>query len=418
MTDASLIEDAERVRRDLAQDLRLGFESLIQFARDRAINPALRNDAILLKMALDPSPTEDSENAAHGDALVLIEEILHDNATANPEARARKARRDAVLNSFHARDTPRGVMLRARGLGYLYARSGFHLRGVDLDLRQGEITGVIGENANGKTTLFRILVGELKHKEGTLTYPGLGAEKPEAINWATVKRGIAYVPQTLGRWFGSLEDNLRYAAAIKGITGAANDQEIDYIIERLGLRDYLNHGWDALSGGFKLRFELARALVWKPKLLVLDEPLANLDFRSQLVILRDLRDLANSFTNPIAVVLSSQHLYEVEAVADRILFLKQGHVVFNGLLADVGANRTQNVYELGCDLDLSELRARLRDANVLRVAFDGISKVIYTHRALGRTEMIRLLLDRDIDIRYFRDISRSVKQLFDVEQSG
>ncbi len=147
----------------------MGFDSLVQFARDHAIDPGLRNSAILLKMAPEPSPTEDSETAAHGDALGLIAEILHDNATAEPQARARKARRDAALNSFHGRDTHRGVVLRAQGLGYLYPRSGFHLQGVDLDLRQGEITGVIGENTNGKTTLFRILVGELKHKEGTLS---------------------------------------------------------------------------------------------------------------------------------------------------------------------------------------------------------------------------------------------------------
>ncbi len=201
----------------------------------------------------------------------------------------------------------------------------------------------------------------------------MGAEKPDAINWAIVKRGIAYVPQTLGRWFGSLRDNLRYAAAVKGITGTANDQEVDDIIERPGLRDDLNRGWEALSGGFKLPFELARARVWTPKLLVLPEPLANLDFRSQLVILRDLPELANSFTNPIAVVLPSQHLYEVKAVADCILFLKQARVVFNGPLAEVGTNRSQNVCELGCNLDLHELCTRLRHPEVLRVAFDRIS---------------------------------------------
>ena len=91
-----------------------------------------------------------------------------------------------------------------------------------------------------------------------------------------------------------LRSNLHYEAAIHGVGRADNEREVDFIVERLGFRGELDKEWHELSGGFRLRFALARALVWKPKLLILDEPLANLDFITQQIVLNDLRHLTDS----------------------------------------------------------------------------------------------------------------------------
>lgn len=153
---------------------------------------------------------------------------------------------------------------------------------------------------------------------------------------------------------------------------------MNYVIERLDLRDHIGKAWPELSGGFKLRFSLAKALLKKPKLLVLDEPLGNLDFRAQQVVLRDVHDLTKSLREPMVVLISSQHLHEIEAVSDSIVFLKKGQVAYNGPIDAIGKARTCNTYELGTDCDLDKLRQLLREANCHNIQFNGISYVITT----------------------------------------
>ena len=202
-------------------------------------------------------------------------------------------------------------------MGKRFKRSSFHLEDINLDLYLGEITSVVGENGNGKTTLFRLVVGEISADEGHLEYPLLSLDENE-LDWFDIKKQIAYVPQDLPKWYGSLKSNIQYAAAIHGLKGTDNQREVDFIIRRLGLENHLTKRWKELSGGYKLRFALAKALVTKPKLLVIDEPLANLDFKAQQIILSDLRNLSRSLKHPVAILLSSQHLHEIESVTDNI----------------------------------------------------------------------------------------------------
>ncbi len=136
------------------------------------------------------------------------------------------------------------------------------------------------------------------------------------MDWIKIKNQIAYVKQEIPKWHGSLRENLHFDS-IHGIKGLQNKKDVDFILHRLGLIEYQNREWNELSGGFKLRFTLAKALVWKPSLIILDEPLANLDIHAQILVLNDLRDLANSSKYPVSIVISSQHLHEVEHIANK-----------------------------------------------------------------------------------------------------
>jgi ABC-2 type transport system ATP-binding protein len=327
---------------------------------------------------------------------------------------------ELVIQRLKARDRLRGRQIEKRtafhcsGLGKTYPD--FKLEGIDLELKLGEITGVVGENANGKTTLFRLMVGENRPSVGQMTFPELGQTNVQKINWAAVHTGLAYVPQTLSPWPGSLEDNLRFAAASHGILGEANDRAFEYIVERMSLREQLNKPWKILSGGFRLRFELAKALIWSPKILVLDEPLANLDFRAQWTVLRDIRRMSRSYTDPIAVIISSQHLHEIEALADNILFLRAGSVVFNGPRGDIGKTRSENAFEVICELPLQQALQPYIGNGVRSVMFDGMSHVVVTDVGFGAVEMLQTMMDIGCPPSYFRDISRSVKRLFDTQQ--
>src|SRR5690606_29231484 len=110
-----------------------------------------------------------------------------------------------------------------------------------------------------------------------------------------------------------------------------------------------NHQWSELSSGYKMRFELARTFLRKPKILLLDEPLANLDVLAQQLILEDLKNLSQSISNPLGIVLSSQQLFEVEKVSDKILFLKNGAPIY---LAEANEESKELMTILEIDMEI------------------------------------------------------------------
>lgn len=292
----------------------------------------------------------------------------------------------------------------------------FQLTLPELELKLGEITSLVGENGNGKTTLLRIIIGELAQSSAILKYPAL--VNPKKHNWYKIKQQIAYIPQSLPAWNGLLVDNLHFTAAINGIKGKENEDEVNFILWRLGLYEYRNATWNQISAGFKMRFALAKSLVWKPKLLVLDEPLANLDVNTQQLFLQDLRDLADSLAYPKAIILSSQHLYEVENITDNIVFLKQGSVLYNGKLADFGEDREANAFELSCSLSKYELMDLLEEKiSCTEVDIIGHNQyIVNTSIDITANDIMKLFIDYNISLNYFRDISKSTRRLFKTEK--
>jgi len=142
--------------------------------------------------------------------------------------------------------------------------------------------------------------------------------------------------------------------------------------------------------------------------------LANLDIKTQLLVLRDLRDMANSLRYPIAVLLSSQHLHEIESVSDKILFLKNGEVTFFGSLDEIGRERQLNTFEFNGPFTLAELREKLADFPHRELYYNGMSFVVKTELSTDQATFLQYLLDKEIPFSYFRDVSQSVKQLFDL----
>ncbi|WP_375771364.1 ABC transporter ATP-binding protein [Archangium gephyra] len=289
----------------------------------------------------------------------------------------------------------------------------FSLAGVSIAARAGEITGVVGTNGSGKTTLLQILAGTLLADEGELLYPAL---EPASFEWLELRDRIAYVQQQPPPWHGTVVEQLMLHASLRGINGEANEDEVEFILHRLGLEKYRNVRRNQLSGGFQMRFELAKALVSSPWLLVLDEPLAPLDTNSQQIFLQDLRDLANSMSNPLAVIVSSQHLFEIESVADQILVLDNGRLRFCGHVGELGNSRSMNSYELGCSAPLELIQRTLSCFQAIRVESSGRNLLIHTPLNISSTAILRALLAEPLlEVRYFRNISNSSRRLLAAE---
>ncbi len=289
-----------------------------------------------------------------------------------------------------------------------FSRGGFALGPVNMEIYYGDVWGLVGENGNGKTTLLRILARDLRFDSGTLTY---SPDFPSSSDYALRTR-LAYIPQRTPRWFGSVKTNLQFTATHYGITGEENEIWVMMMIIRFGLYPFRNHNWSELSSGFKMRFELARTFLRKPNLLLLDEPLANLDILAQQIILEDLRYLAKSLSHPLGIVLSSQQLFEVEKISDKIIFLKQGAPTL--LQESISTMNRPNGYvvELEIGATREQLMSSIQSLHITQISFNGGQFILGFEHEAGLSALLTCLIQSNIPIKYIRDISTSSRRLF------
>jgi ABC-2 type transport system ATP-binding protein len=314
---------------------------------------------------------------------------------------------EKLLHQINNVDTSKSNEVRslidAREIGKAYAKGNFSLKPISLQVNTGAILGVVGENGNGKTTLLRCLSGQLAIDKGAIHYRLL--DNPDYYN---IKNHVAFIPQRISRWYGFLRDNLHFSASIAGITGAQNKLMVDFMLERLNLADYAHLNWSQISSGYRTRFEIARVLLQRPRLLILDEPLANLDINAQQTILNDLKFMAKSAYHPMGIILSSQQLHEVEKVADTVLFIKQGNCLFR--TGDADTAMTGFVLEIETTADREQLIAILADT-AIQIQYNGGFYTI-TSDTDRPADIIGMLISSQIPITYFRDITYSTKRYF------
>ncbi len=194
------------------------------------------------------------------------------------------------------------------------------VNGVDFKVKRGEVLGLLGPNAAGKTTLMRIMTGYLPATEGTVKIGGKDVfDQP-----LEAKKNIGYLPENPPLYPEmSVKMYLGFTAEIRGVPRGERRQRVAEVIEMTGLGDVRDRLIDNISKGYRQRVGLAQALVHDPDVLILDEPTVGLDPR-QII---DIRNLIKSQAGKRTIVLSSHILPEVSATCDRIVILNRGNVV-------------------------------------------------------------------------------------------
>ena len=288
-----------------------------------------------------------------------------------------------------------------------YALGRFQLGPISLSIKKGQVYGLVGENGNGKTTLLRILARDLSYDSGVVKY--YFTERPK--NDYDLRTKLIYIPQRTEKWYGSLKDNLKFTLSSYGIPAEENELRTLLMIARLGLWQYQHLDWNALSSGYKMRFELARTLLRQPEILLLDEPLGNLDVLAQQVILEDLKMIANSVNHPIALILSSQQLFEVEKISDKVIFLRNGQYTDN---AETTA--TEEAMPLIVEIDTTntreELMAVFKAFALEKLNYNGGVYVAYFRPNTEYSAVLEALGKAKIDLTYIRNISASTRRFF------
>ena len=310
---------------------------------------------------------------------------------------------DQILEAERA-ELRHELLIEANNIAKQYAQGNFRLQPISLSVHRGEIIGIVGENGNGKTTMLRCLAGQLELSGGSLQYKQI----PDADLYA-IRNYVAFIPQRIPRWYGVLQDNLHFSASLAGLHGEENELAVEFMLERLGLGEHANKTWEQISSGYRTRFELARVLLAKPGLLILDEPLANLDINAQQTILNDLRMMARSRRRPMGIVLSSQQLHEVEHVADRMVLIRNGSGSITGVRQTM-ENENTCVVELETTASREALIAAMLGAEV-QLHFNGGFYTLET-KDIDAQELVKRLVSGSVPLSYYRDISNSTKRFF------
>jgi len=309
---------------------------------------------------------------------------------------------EKAAGTGHANPVPQ-ALITANQVAKTYTGGNFSLKPISFSLHTGQVLGVVGENGNGKTTLLRCVAGQLSLDGGQVDYHLL--RKPDYYD---IKNHIAFIPQRIPRWYGLLKDNLHFSAAISGMHDSKNDLMVEFMLERLNLSRFAHLTWNQISSGYRTRFEIARILLQRPRLLILDEPLANLDINAQQTILTDLVFMARAAHNPMGIILSSQQLHEVEKVADTVVFIKDGNCLYS--TNDKAEKITSTAIEFETTADRDSIKALFGDTPVT-MQFNGGFYTIET-AALNGSEILTILVNANVPLTYYRDITYSTKRFF------
>ncbi|HVM13342.1 MAG TPA: ABC transporter ATP-binding protein [Egibacteraceae bacterium] len=198
------------------------------------------------------------------------------------------------------------------------------LDGVTLTVPRGTVFGFIGPNGAGKTTTIRLLLGLIAPTSGRVRV--LGRDLPAA--GADVRRRTGTVLEDHGLYEGlSVRASLEFAAGSFGLDRVAAAERVEQVVDALGLADRLDERPQHLSRGIRQRMAVARALVGRPELLVLDEPTNGLDAAAAAGLRREVLDLVTGGTT---VFLTTHLLAEAERLCDLVTVVKQGRVIASG----------------------------------------------------------------------------------------
>jgi ABC-2 type transport system ATP-binding protein len=205
------------------------------------------------------------------------------------------------------------------------------LRGVSLEIATGEFYGLLGPNGAGKSTLIHCTTGLAKPTAGQIRVFG-----HDAINdYAEARQAVGLAPQELNLdWFLTAEETLDYHAGYFGMPKRQRRERTAELLETFSLSAKAKERTRTLSGGMKRRLILARALMHRPQLLILDEPTAGVDIELRLELWHYVQRINEEGTT---ILLTTHYLEEAEQLCDKVAFINEGEIVAHGSSAELAA---------------------------------------------------------------------------------
>jgi len=229
------------------------------------------------------------------------------------------------------------------------------LRDVSLNIETGEFFGLLGPNGAGKSTLIHCSTGLAQPTSGSIRIFGNDA----IDHYEEARLAVGLAPQDLNLdWFLTAEETLDYHGGYFGMPKRERRERTKELLDTFSLTEKRDDRTQTLSGGMKRRLILARALMHRPRLLILDEPTAGVDVELRLELWRYVRQINEEGTT---ILLTTHYLEEAERLCDRIAFISDGQIVAQGtsaeLASEYGVSSLEDAYlELVGRMELSRAK--------------------------------------------------------------
>jgi ABC-2 type transport system ATP-binding protein len=226
---------------------------------------------------------------------------------------------------------PPAPALQIEGLAKRYPTGVEALRGVSLEIESGDFFGLLGPNGAGKSTLIHCTTGLAQPTGGSIRVFGHDA----IDNYAEARHAVGLAPQELNLdWFLTVEETLDYHAGYFGMPKRERRERTAELLDAFSLSAKRKERTRTLSGGMKRRLILARALMHRPRLLILDEPTAGVDIELRLELWQYVQRINETGTT---VLLTTHYLEEAERLCDKIAFIANGEIAAQGSSSELAA---------------------------------------------------------------------------------
>lgn len=222
------------------------------------------------------------------------------------------------------------------------------IKGISLDVGNGEVVGLLGPNGAGKTTTFYMICGLISASSGEILLDDKNISKVPLHKRA--KLGIGYLPQESSVFKDlSVEENLMLAAEITYSDKKEAKDKVDEMLNLLNIEPIRDRLGVSLSGGERRRCEIARSLMITPKFLLLDEPFAGVD----PIAVADIQNIVKNLKNlDIGILITDHNVRETLAICDRAYVIKDGSLLASGSASEVANDENVKKYYLGDNFKL------------------------------------------------------------------
>jgi len=263
------------------------------------------------------------------------------------------------------------------------------VRGVDLDVSEGEIFGFLGPNGAGKTTTLRMLATLIEPDGGTATIAGADLRRDPG----EVRRRIGYVAQGGSTWDDSTaREELVLQARLYGANKATAQARAASVLEGFQLSEYADRKCKTYSGGQRRRVDIALGIIHEPKVVFLDEPTTGLDPQSRAHMWGEIRRLR---AEGMTVFITTHYLEEADVLCDRISIMDNGEIVASGTPLDLKREISGDVVRVGLPVDavaaaaqaLASYKIETYDDSVRLFVEDGAAEVPRILRALDAADV-------------------------------
>lgn len=277
------------------------------------------------------------------------------------------------------------------------------VKGINFHIEEGRCVSLLGPNGAGKTTTLKMISGLLEPTLGSIVFKGKKAKD--------LRQFIGYLPQypAFYNWMSGKE-YLIFAGQLSKLNRKEAEKRSEELLERVGLKSSKKRKIGGYSGGMKQRLGLAQALIHRPKLLILDEPVSALDPLGR----REVLDMMKEIKEETTILFSTHVLHDAEEISDDTLIMHDGEIAISGSLRSVMEANRQPILKIEFESQATDwLKSLVSYSFVSEVNIqDNKASIVLKDMEIGKQTILKDIVDKKIPIRKFEISQTTLEDLF------